>query len=248
MTCNTAAAWLAALIIANATVAHAELSPEALKKASEITSARKVAREAFATPATEAAIEKARKYLDKPIPGRNCDDGSGGMLICQMEDGGEISVQAVPFKTSKEEATELCANPYAEDPKSQEIVAEMKGGDVKKTYTLLWCIYKTNAAGMEEAKRRIAADNEGTYLDKEAYSCEKEDIEEHMTSMIDKSVGHLGVKLLYVKDNIVEVSRNKNELRCRIEIKTNQFNMKGIFRYHSEDGHNLVGWEGGKSK
>jgi hypothetical protein len=94
-----------------------------------------------------------------------------------------------------------------------------------------------------------AGDDLPDYSDKTNYTCNKDDIEEHMASMIDNSpAGKLGVKLLYIKGEPVETARKSNELRCRIEIKTNQFSMKGIFRFHNEDGHSLVGWQANKNK
>jgi hypothetical protein len=87
------------------------------------------------------------------------------------------------------------------------------------------------------------------YTDRSEYTCDQSQITSEMDSMISNGpAGKLGVHLIYVKDSPVEVSRTKNELRCRIEIKTNQFSMKGIFRFHNEDGHALVGWQGGKNK
>jgi hypothetical protein len=82
------------------------------------------------------------------------------------------------------------------------------------------------------------------YMDKEETSCDKDDIEEHMTSIIDNGrMGRMyGTKLLYVKDGPVETTRTSTEVRCRIEIVTSQYSMKGIFRYHEKDGHSLLGW------
>ena len=66
--------------------------------------------------------------------------------------------------------------------------------------------------------------------------------------MEEGTAGKLGIRLLYVKDAPVETSRKSNELRCLIEIKTNKYTQKGIFRFHNEDGHSLVGWLPGKNK
>jgi hypothetical protein len=70
-----------------------------------------------------------------------------------------------------------------------------------------------------------------------------------MAEMIEEGpAGKRGIKLIYIKGDPVEVSRKSNELRCRITIVTNTVTMSGVFRFFNEDGHSLVGWQGGKSK
>jgi hypothetical protein len=81
------------------------------------------------------------------------------------------------------------------------------------------------------------------FSDKETYTCDKELIESELSSLVESSTaGHFGLKLLYVKGEPVETSRNSNELRCRIEFKTNRSTQKGIVRFVNEEGHTLTGF------
>ncbi|PSO33418.1 hypothetical protein [Bradyrhizobium sp. MOS002] len=78
-------------------------------------------------------------------------------------------------------------------------------------------------------------------------TCDKEEIKERLGRMIENSAyGRLrGVKLLYLKGDVVEVGRSKDELKCRIDARTTDPSdpWKGIFRYHNTDGHALVGFK-----
>jgi hypothetical protein len=87
------------------------------------------------------------------------------------------------------------------------------------------------------------------YKDK-GYTCDKAEIERGMASLIEESPAGAayGLRLLYVKGDPVETLRVTEELRCRVTVKTNRSTMKGIFRYHVEDGHSLIGWVSGKTK
>jgi hypothetical protein len=82
------------------------------------------------------------------------------------------------------------------------------------------------------------------------YFCTKLDIETELAALIAGNAGGtaLGIRLIYVKGDPVEVSRKPNELRCRVVAVTSQGNVTGIFNFKSEDGHSLVGFAPGKSK
>jgi hypothetical protein len=93
------------------------------------------------------------------------------------------------------------------------------------------------AASLVASGTAFAKDALRDYSDK-TYTCDKDDIEEHMTSLVENSAaGQVGVRLLYIKGNPVETSRKPNELRCRITIVTNRFTGNGIFRFVNQDDH-----------
>ncbi len=48
--------------------------------------------------------------------------------------------------------------------------------------------------------------------------------------------------MIYIKD-AVELSRSKDELRCKITIVHSRGRQTGVFRFHNEDGHALVGFK-----
>jgi hypothetical protein len=81
------------------------------------------------------------------------------------------------------------------------------------------------------------------FTDRELYNCDKDDVETELTELVENSVaGKFGMKLLYVRDAI-EVPRKPNELRWRISFVTSRGTQSGIFRFFSQDGHNLVGFK-----
>jgi hypothetical protein len=72
------------------------------------------------------------------------------------------------------------------------------------------------------------------------YSCDKEVIEEAVSHLIENGPGgKIGMHLLYIKDQVVEVSRTTNELRCRIYMVTNLVDGPAMFRFFIQDGHVL---------
>lgn len=75
-----------------------------------------------------------------------------------------------------------------------------------------------------------------------SYDCDKDEITSEMTEMMAQNI--LGPKMIYVKD-ITELSRDKNKLRCRITVVHSRGKQVGIFTYHNEDGHALVGFKTG---
>jgi hypothetical protein len=148
------------------TAAHA-LTPEETAKADIIRDARKATRLAFQTKASKAEYKKIVKTLDKKVLGRSCD-ADDWELICEMEDGRSIAVQAVPVNTSEAEAAELCTNPYADAPDHVVAVgpkvyangvdktkAELKGNP-KRNFLMLWCTTEArdwSVAAAEERKQ-----------------------------------------------------------------------------------------------
>jgi hypothetical protein len=53
--------------------------------------------------------------------------------------------------------------------------------------------------------------------------------------------GHRGMRLLYTKD-VVEISRNKDEIVCGVTAVTTRSTVHGTFRGFNEDGHQLHEW------
>ena len=75
----------------------------------------------------------------------------------------------------------------------------------------------------------------------------KAGIEHLMKDIIGKSAAAKkeGVEFLYIKGKPIELSRNKNELRCQINIVTSQkfYDGGGVFRIANEDGHPIMGFD-----
>ena len=75
----------------------------------------------------------------------------------------------------------------------------------------------------------------------------KAGIEYLMKDVISKSAAAKkeGVEFLYIKGKPVELSRNKNELRCQINIVTSQkfYDGGGVFRLANEDGHPIMAFD-----
>jgi hypothetical protein len=88
------------------------------------------------------------------------------------------------------------------------------------------------------------------YSDKSEYTCDKDTIKDEMDDMIARGPdGRRGISIIYIKGEPVETSRKPNELRCRITVVLNTgLTQTGIFRFHEQDGHALVGWQGGAKK
>lgn len=143
--------------LAIAAVAILTPAPASAAPAAAVADSRKQVRLAFETEATKAALAKVTKLLDIGKPGRSCDPDEA-MLTCEMEDGRSISVQAVPAKTTKAEAADLCVNPFASEP--QKTTVELKGGDKQAGYVLLWCTDKATPSLKAAAERRIASAKE----------------------------------------------------------------------------------------
>jgi hypothetical protein len=60
------------------------------------------------------------------------------------------------------------------------------------------------------------------YSDRSTQTCDKDDIKEHMTSlMANGPAAKIGLTLIYIKGEPVETSRKLNELRCRVVLVTN---------------------------
>lgn len=86
----------------------------------------------------------------------------------------------------------------------------------------------------------ITADD---YLNKKLFSCNKKEITEEMTEMFeDGPNGKRGERILYVKGEPVEVSREPGKLVCKVTIVTNLGTRDGIFSFVREDNYNLVNW------
>jgi len=71
-------------------------------------------------------------------------------------------------------------------------------------------------------------------------TCNVELMTEEMKDMAEQNP--LGPKVIYIKD-AVELSRSKDELRCKITIVHSRGRQTGVFRFHNEDGHALVGFK-----
>ena len=86
-------------------------------------------------------------------------------------------------------------------------------------------------------------DDVGDYTDKTEYTCDKDDIEEHMKSLASNNI--LGPKVLYIKE-ATEVVRTTTELKCKIVVVHSKGKQAGFFRYFVEDGHALVQFKPGR--
>ena len=85
--------------------------------------------------------------------------------------------------------------------------------------------------------------------DKDAYSCNKDTIEEKMTALAENGrAGKMGIKLIFIKGDPVETKRTKDELRCKVTAMYSTGPVKGIFFYKNDDDHALVGFQPGASK
>jgi hypothetical protein len=84
------------------------------------------------------------------------------------------------------------------------------------------------------------------FSDRSEYTCDADTIKDHMDDLMSGNPN--GIKIIYVKDNTVEVSRTKNELRCRATVVTNSGSVPGVFHYFNQDGRSLLGFLPGKSK
>jgi hypothetical protein len=159
LTTTAIATAIAACLLAG-TAAHA-LTPEETAKADIIRDARQAARLAFQTKASKAEYNKIVKTLDKKVPGRSCD-ADDWELICEMEDGRSISVQAVPVNTSEAKAAELCTNPYATPQDHANGVdktkAELKGNP-KWKFMVLWCTTEARDWSVAAAEKRKQSAN-----------------------------------------------------------------------------------------
>jgi len=78
------------------------------------------------------------------------------------------------------------------------------------------------------------------FSDKTSFVCDEATIDGEMNGILENGAGaRNGVKLIYSK-NISEVSRNTNELRCRVTFVMNTGEVSGIFRFWNQDVHSLV--------
>ena len=144
-----ALATAAALMLPS--IAMADLSPEQTAKvADSIRDARHAERLAFQTKASKAAYNKIVKSLNTKAPGRSCD-AEDWFLVCDMEDGKSISVEAVPVNITKDKATDLCTNPYATSPEA--ITFELKGNP-KQGFLMLWCTTEARDWSVAAAEKR----------------------------------------------------------------------------------------------
>jgi hypothetical protein len=76
-------------------------------------------------------------------------------------------------------------------------------------------------------------------------TCDNDTITEEMKEMAEQNP--LGPRVIYVKD-ATEISRKSDELRCRITVVHSRGKQTGIFRFHNQDGHSLVGWKAGNGR
>ena len=85
------------------------------------------------------------------------------------------------------------------------------------------------------------------FSDRTEWTCNKEAIEEYLAPLIEDAGAPYGLKLVYVKSDMTEISRSEDELRCRISYVTNQHtrgkSQKATFYFMNEDGNALVGFE-----
>ena len=84
------------------------------------------------------------------------------------------------------------------------------------------------------------------YSDRDTYTCDKDNIEAHMTDLLDGNPAN--IKLLYVKGTPVETARKANELRCRVTLVTSVATVSGVFRYVNQDDHALFAFQPNRSK
>ncbi|MGY2987687.1 hypothetical protein [Bradyrhizobium sp. USDA 4508] len=89
-----------------------------------------------------------------------------------------------------------------------------------------------------------AADDLPDYSDK-SNTCDKDDIGDQMKEMAEQNP--LGPKVIYIRE-AVETSRSADELRCRVTVVHSRGTQVGVFRYHNQDGHALVGFKPGARK
>ncbi len=71
-------------------------------------------------------------------------------------------------------------------------------------------------------------------------TCDVDLIASELKEMADQNP--FGPKVIYVKD-AVELSRSKDELRCKITLVHSRGKQTGIFRFFNQDGHALVGFK-----
>ena len=103
-------------------------------------------------------------------------------------------------------------------------------------------LYLANAKSpaITPAKAEITADD---YMNKKLFSCNKKEITSEMTEMFEEGpASKRGEKIIYVKGDPVEVSREPSKLVCEITIVTNLRTREGLFSFVQRDGHNLVTW------
>lgn len=76
------------------------------------------------------------------------------------------------------------------------------------------------------------------------WTCNKQSIERELADMVENSWrGKLGARLLYIQGDPIELSRNKDELTCKVTIQLTKGGPEtGTFRFVNKDGQQLVGW------
>jgi hypothetical protein len=79
------------------------------------------------------------------------------------------------------------------------------------------------------------------------WNCDQEEITTDLGDMIANANRAFPSTLLYVK-NVSETGRSKDELRCRLTAVTTKGTLNGVFIFHNQDGHILVGWRNGAKK
>lgn len=100
-------------------------------------------------------------------------------------------------------------------------------------------LLSTTAVLLSLAAPAFASDDLRDYSDK-SITCDKDEIASEMKEMTEQNP--LGPKVLYIKE-ATEISRKSDELRCRIVVVHSRGKQTGIFRFHNEDGHALVGFK-----
>lgn len=82
------------------------------------------------------------------------------------------------------------------------------------------------------------------YLNAKLFSCNKKWITENITELYEEGPeGKRGEKVIYVRGEPVEMSREPSKLRCAVTIVTNLRALEGVFEFLLEDGESLVAWE-----
>lgn len=87
------------------------------------------------------------------------------------------------------------------------------------------------------------------YMDKTSTICDKDAIQTEIATLWENGPrGKQGIRVVYIKDNAVEIGRFPTDLRCRVTVVSNRGNVQGVFRWFKEDGHSLVSFQPGKTK
>jgi hypothetical protein len=102
---------------------------------------RDAARIAFATPASQAALENARYryFTSKPDSEFKCGDISEARLVCLGPEY-TVSAEAVPTTITPDQAMELCTV-QSQFYTTETLTVEL-ADDPSNNFKLLWCAFK----------------------------------------------------------------------------------------------------------